>query len=271
MDWLTVLQYVELCLAFVLVARLLSLGLHRVYRYFCVFLLSDISGTLVWAIDKRFKGTPLHFDYRIAWLGERFVAWVFGLLTVYALLDAILAGLPGILKLSRKVLNISFGGAIFIGLLTALPEYRASISTSTLAGRFAHVIAAAFVFDRVIASAALIALLCILLFLIWFPVEMSRNLVAFFGGFVVYFALQTCGELFLSLLSGGAPAFIRFIDMWSAVLVAAIFAYWTFSITKAGENVPAKLRVPTWQRREEDILIAQLEAMNTSLLRAVRR
>lgn len=271
MDWPSITQYVELCLGFVLVARLLSLHLHRVYRYFCIFLLADISGTLIWAVQLRTQGTPLHFDYRIAWLCERLVTWIFTLLTVYALLDAILARLPGILKLSRKVLNISFAVAVLIGLLTALPEYRAAAESQVLHSRLAHVVSGAIVLDRVIASVALIMLLCILVFLIWFPVEMSRNLVTFFSGFVVYFALKACLMLALSLRSNAAPDFIRFTNMLSAVLVAAIFAYWTIFITKAGENVPAKLRVAQWHRREEDLLIAQLEAMNASLLRAVRR
>jgi hypothetical protein len=271
MDWPSFAQYVELCLGFVLVARLLSLRLHRVYRYFCVFLLADISGTLLWAIAKRTRGTAFHFDYRIAWLSEHVIVWLFTLLTVYALLDAILTQLPGILKLSHRILNASFAAATLIGLLTALPEYRAAANTQTFHNRLAHVVAGAIVLDRVIESVALLTLLGILFFLIWFPVEMSRNLATFFSGFVVYFALQACLSLAVSLLSGGATEFVRLINLWSAVLVAAVFAYWTFFITEAGEAVPARLHIAPLHRREEDLLVAQLEAMNASLLRAVRR
>jgi len=270
MHWLSVAQYVELCLGFILVARLLSLRLHRVYRYFCVFLLADISGILIWSVQK-YTWRTYHFDYRIAWLVEHVVIWVFTLLTVYALLDAILARLPGILKLSHKVLNLSFAAAIVVGLLTALPEYRAAIATEVLLGRFAHIIAAAFVLDRVIASVALLTLLCILLFLIWFPIEMSRNLAMFFGGFVVYFALKAFLMLALSLWSNGSLEFLQSTSTLSALLSSLVFAYWTFSITQAGEKVPAKLRLEGWHRREEELLVAQLEAMNASLLRAVRR
>jgi len=270
MDWPSVAQYVELCLGCVLVVKLLSLRLHHVYRYFCIFLLADISTTFMWAVDKGLRGTPFYFDYRIAWLAERGIEWVFTLLTVYALLGAILAQLPGILKLSRKILKISFAVAAAVGLLTALPEYEAAASTQTFHDRLAHAVAAAIVMDRVVASVALLTLLGILLFLILFPVEMSRNLVAFFSGFVVYSTLQACAQLALSLLSGGAADFVRLINLWSAVLVGGIFAYWTVFITKAGEEVPARIPV-TWHRRHEDLLVAQLESMNASLLRAVRR
>ncbi len=271
MDWPSLAQYLELCLGFILVARLLTLRLHRVYRYFSVFLIADISGTLVWAVQKRTQGTALQFDYRIAWLIENVVVWVFTLLTVYALLDAILTHLPGILKLSRKFLNISFLAAVLVGLLTAFPEYRAAAKAEILRGRFAHVIAGAMVFDRVIDCVALLTLLCILLFLIWFPIEMSRNLVTFFSGFVVYFALKASFMLALTLGSNGAPEFIRFTNMLNAALASVVFAYWAIFITSIGEKVPAKLHLAAWHRREEDLLIAQLEAMNASLLRAVRR
>ena len=270
MDWPSVAQYVELCLGCVLIVKLLSLRLHSVYRYFSVFLLADISETLVWAIDRRAMGTPFHFDYRIAWLSERGVEWLFTLLTVYALLGAMLAHLPGILKLSRRILNFCFAGGAIIGLLTAFPEYEAAANTQTFHDRLAHFVAAAIVLDRVVASVALVSLLGILLFLILFPVEMSRNLVAFFSGFVVYSALQVCAQLSLSLLSGGAADFVRLINMWSALLASGIFAYWTVFITKAGEEVPARMPV-TWHRRHEELLVAQLESMNASLLRAVRR
>jgi hypothetical protein len=271
MNWPSVTQYVELCLGFALVAKLLSLHLHRVYGYFSIFLIADISGSLVWALQVHTQGTPLQFDYRIAWLAERLTIWIFTLLTVYALLGAILAQLPGILKLSRRVLNCSFVAAIVISFLTALPEYKAALSTQVPRGRLADIISSAFIVDRVVASVALICLLCILLFLVWFPVEMSRNLAVFFSGFVVYFAVKASLMLTVSLRSNRTDAFMRIANMVSAVLLATVFAYWAIFITKAGENVPAKIRLAAWPKRQEELLLTQLEAMNASLLRAVRR
>ncbi|HZS56300.1 MAG TPA: hypothetical protein VFA65_17985 [Bryobacteraceae bacterium] len=268
MDWPSVAQYVELCLGFILVAKLLSLRLHRVYRYFCVFLLADISGILIWYVQRRTQHTSFHFDYRLPWLALHIIGWVFTLLTVYALLDAILANLPGILKLSHRVLNLSFGAAVVIGLLTAFPEYRAAIINQTFTTRLAHVIAAAFVLDRVIASVALIALLCILLFLMWFPVELSRNLAIFFSGFVVYFALKVGLMISLTLQS---VELIRATGMSIAILSIAVFSYWAIFISRAGESVRAKLNIGWWHPRQEQLLVAQLEAVNASLLRAVRR
>ncbi len=271
MPWPTIAQYVELGLGFVLIAKLLSLGLHRVYKYLSIFLLADISGDLVWALQIRARGTPFQFDYRIAWLAQRAIIWVFTILTVYALLEAILAQLPGILSFCRRVLKISFLSAIVIALLTALFEYRAALSTQILNSGLAHIISGAIILDRVIATVALIMLLCTLLFLVWFPVEMSRNLAVFFAGFVAYFAIKASLMLWVSLRSNGAPASIRIANLIGAVLVAAVFAYWSIFIAKAGETIVAKLHIKPWQSRHEDLLVAQLEAMNASLLRAARR
>ncbi|HEX4749630.1 MAG TPA: hypothetical protein VH302_08825 [Bryobacteraceae bacterium] len=270
MEWSSVAQYIELCLGFVLATRLLLLKLHRVYKYFAIFLLVDVSSNLIWAIEKR-TGTPFHVDYRVVWLIESVAMWVFTLLTVYALMDAILAHLPGILRLSRKVLNISFSAAIIIGIASAVQEFRNAVSAEASFGSLVHIVAWAIVFDRVIDSAALLTLLCILIFLIWFPVEMSRNLVLFFSGFVIYFALRTCITLSLTLGLNDTASFLQFVNMLNAGLAATVFAYWSFSITRAGEKVPAKLPVPSFTRKHEALLLSQLEAMNASLLSAVRK
>lgn len=267
MDWPSIAQYVELCVGFFLVVRLLSQHLHRVYRYFCVFLLADVSGILIWFFQKQTQHTRFHFDYRIPWLADQAFVWVFTLLTVYALLDAVLAGLPGILKLSRRVLNVSFGVAIVVGLIGAIHEYTVAVSKAPLTGRLAHVITAAFVLDAAIASVALLVLISIFVFLLWFPVQLSRNLAIFSSGFVFYFALKVCLMLSVTLRS---KELIRLSGMSIAFLSAGVFAYWAIFISKLGENVPAKLS-RAWHHREEQLLIGQLEALNASLLRAVRR
>ena len=271
MDWPSVAQDIELCLSIILILRLLSLGLHHVYRYFSFFLLANISGTLMWVVERRLVGTPFYVDYRILWMADLVFIWLFTFLTVYALLDAILAQLPGILKLSHRVLSLAFLVALGVALVTALPEYRAAMVTQPLPGRLAHLTAGAIVLDRVIATIALITLLAIVLFLFWFPVNMSRNLLAFFSGFVVYFSLRACLNLAVSLRSNGAADFVRFTNLLSAVIVSSIFAGWSIFLSRSGETVTAKVRLAPWRAKEEDLLIAQLQAMNASLLRAVRR
>lgn len=267
MNWSSTAQYSEIFVGFILIARLSWLNLHRVYRYFCIFLLAELSGTVIWIIQAAVQNTPLQFDYRIAWLLGRLVAWPFTLLTVYALLGTVLLNLQGILQLSRKVLNWSFVVALAIGLLTAIPEYHAASALYPLNSRLAHFTEAALVLDRAVTSVALIALLCILAFLLWFPVEMSRNICVFFVGFVVYFALNGC---LLLVSSYWSPQLRHWTNIAQSLLSTAVFACWCIFISRAGEKIPKKLSL-AWPRPQQELLIGQLEAMNASLLRVVRR
>ena len=123
MNWSHIAQAGNTALAMLLIVRLLILRLHSVYRVFCAFLLFDLLTSLITFVE-----TVLHnprFDYRLTWIAFEVVSWILSLWMVYALLEAILANLPGILRFSRKLLNVTFLVALFVTILTAKPEYAA--------------------------------------------------------------------------------------------------------------------------------------------------
>lgn len=257
------LEYVNIVLKFALIVRLLKLRFYRVYRAFWLFLISELSVSLIGS----FNFPPFSaFDYRITWILCRPVIWIFTLWTVYALLDAVLANLPGILGFSRKLLNFVFVGALGIALLSAIPEYSAS-GTAGFATSIDRVLGTTFVLDRVICTVALLVLVAILGFLFWFPVEISKNLVVFSTGFLVYFATKSGLWLARSFWSHES---LRLVNDLMLVISGACFAYWTIFITPQGESVPVTLG-HGWDRTEQDRLIGQLESMNASLLRAAAR
>src|SRR5579875_999007 len=93
-------------LACLLICRLVLLRLHAVYRVFCCFVVFDLISSGVAFVElAAFNSEPA---YRITWTGLRVVAWMLSRWMVDALLDAVLANLPGILKFSRKLLNVTF-------------------------------------------------------------------------------------------------------------------------------------------------------------------
>jgi hypothetical protein len=258
-------QGVETALCLALVARLSSLRLHRVYQIFCLFLLSELLGSLL-ALLGHF-GPEWLPDYRIVWMVGESVIWIFTLWTVYALLDAVLANLPGILRFSRKLLNGAFISAGILALLTAQPEYLLS-GAARYVDPIARGVGIGLVLDRVFCTVALLVLVSILGFLFWFPVEVPRNLIVFNTGFVVYFAAKTVLSLARSFASNEN---LRLISNLIMFISGACFAYWAIFITRQGEAVPVRIG-HTWHRREQERLIGQLEAMNAALLRtAVRR
>jgi hypothetical protein len=106
MTFVQISQVLNIALGAMLVVRLVSLRLERVYRIFSLFLCCELIVSLVEFISS--VEPDFLPDYRIIWLTGRVVIWILTLWTVYALLGAVLAELPGILGLSRKVLNLTF-------------------------------------------------------------------------------------------------------------------------------------------------------------------
>lgn len=242
-----------------LIIRLLVLRLHTVYRVFCAFLALDLLLSALFFIQDP------HL-YRLEWLALRPIAWTLALWMVYALLDALLVNLPGILRASRKVLNYVFVAALIIALITAKPEYSASdLAASPHA--INRVLEFAFVLERVISSAALLALVSMLICIFWFPVQMPKNLLVFSIGFVAFFSSTTAILLAHTYLSHVRVALLSHIEVF---LHAACFAYWLAFINRAGETKPVRMG-HSWGPVEQHRLVGQLEAMNDALLRAARR
>jgi hypothetical protein len=268
MNWEWIAQIVQVTLGFLLIARLLLLRLHRIYEIFCAFLLVDILGSLFWFIWNDSYSVRSHIDYRSGWLVGRVAFWILMVWTVYALLAAILANLDGIYRLSRKVLKISFAVAIIIGLLSAIPEYWASgVSGPKYTNPLDKLVGIGMIFDRVLSSAALLVLLAILILLLWFPVQISRNLAVFSAGLLVYFAAKTTVMLGRNFWSHDST---RGVGIAITFAMSVCIAYWAMFISRAGERVRTRPG-HAWKPAQQERLMVQLEALNASLLRSARR
>lgn len=265
MIWGRIAQDVNVALCIALIIRLLVLRLHRIYRIFCLFLLSELLGSVIASLKHLLpEWLP---DYRIIWIVADSVIWICTLWTVYALLDAVLTNLPGILGFSRKLLNGAFISAGILAMLTARPEYSVS-GAAAFPDPIARAVGIVFVLDRVLSTVALLVLVSILGFLLWFPVEVSKNLIVFSTGFIVYFAAKTALLLASSVWSHES---LRLVSNLLMFISGACFAYWTMFIRPQGETVPVRIG-HSWHVREQERLIGQLEAINAALLRsAVRR
>jgi hypothetical protein len=263
MTFVTIAQYISDGLAVALIVRLLMLRLHTVYRVFCAFLVVDLVGSIAFLFEKFVQP---YRDYRITWMALRPLRWVLVLWMVYALLDAILANLPGILRISRRVLNIAFVGALIVALSTAGSEYSAS-RLSSAQNPVGRALGVGLVLDRVISMAAVLVLLAILGFVLWFPVQMPRNLAVFSIGFVAYFAIRTGVLLTRTYLPDADPFLLSDI---SAFVLAACYAFWLLFINHAGELRPVRMG-HSWEPGQQQRMIAELEAMNAALVRPSRR
>ncbi|MBV9675106.1 MAG: hypothetical protein JO185_02135 [Acidobacteriaceae bacterium] len=273
MNWELIVQCSNLALGILLIIRLFSTKLYKVYKPFCIFLITDLIIIASWVLSAAFKPFSGHF-YLLTWLIVQPLVWLFTLLMVYSLLERILVQLPGVLRLSKRVLHGTFLLAILIGLVSAWFEYRAPgfiFQRENLLTRFW---VTELVFDRVVASTALLSLVAILIFLLWFPITIPRNLAVFSVGLVIYFAAITGALLARSLWPNGAlPAIVKLVHVVSTSLggiSGACFAFWIFYLSPSGEKVESKIAIQR-QPQEQERLIAQLELLNATLLKAARR
>ena len=274
MNWQYVVQCLNLALGILLIIRLFSIKLYKIYGLFCLFLIADLSGSALWILSQTF-GFFSDLGYLFPWLVIRPVVWLFTLLMVYSLLEKILFQLPGLLRLSRRILHVVFSLALVIGLTSARYEYSAPGFVPFRGRQFIiQCWMTELVLDRVIASTALLSLVAILVFLLWFPVNIPRNIAVFSVGFTVYFAALTVLLLARSLWPNGAlPMISKVLEMVSVLLggVSSVcFAFWIFLLSPAGEVVPAAIAIQR-QPQEQERLIAQLELINNALLKAARR
>ena len=265
MNWSLTAQYVSDILALLLIIRLTTIPvrLPNVYRVFGAFLGFQLLESLVSLTLYKFQG---QVDYRLIWMALRLLAWTLSLWMVYALLGEILKSLPGILKFSRVLLNVIFALALAVALLTVIPEYAAS-GAAKYRVPIDRALILFYVLDRAVAMAALLVLTCILAFILWFPVEMRRNLAVLSVGLVTYFGATAALLLAHTYLAHNS---IVLLSNLIAVVLAACYAYWILFINPKGQFAEVRLG-HVWRLDEQHRLIGQLESMNTALLRSAAR
>ena len=123
------------------------------------------------------------------------------------------------------------------------------------------------VMNRAICTAALIALLAILCFILWFPVVMPKNLAVFSIGFAVYFSATAASWLTWSL---GLHTNVQIFDAINMLILSLCYLYWAVFISAQGELLPVRMG-HSWHLAEQQRLMAQLADMNASLLRVSQR
>jgi hypothetical protein len=265
--WMNAAQYATEVLAFVLIVRLLSLRVKRegVYLVFALFLAFQLLTTAEYFVTTRWFADQV--DYRILWLVSTAGLWIFSLALVYSLAKAVLAELPGVMRFSRVLLQIVFPTAIIIGLLTVRGEYSAA-GGANYSDPLDRLLVVAFALDRAISMSALLVLLAILGFILWFPVKMPRNLAIFSVGFVVYFGLKTGLSLLRTYSTPGTFSrnTAQFVSNGISLVLVLCFIYWIVFIDPKGQTAAVRIG-HSWRAKDQRRLLNQLESLDLALLR----
>jgi len=233
-----------------LCVRFFWTGLYRIYVYFFIYLLLLIAQAIV------LSSVPFHTNaYRDAFLvTEGLIACSYSLV-VLELYSIVLRDLAGIASASRRYIKITLALAIGFSALLLVFE---KTPGSTVA-RF-------LIFERVAVSSLVVFVILISVFLLYYPIHLSRNAVVYSIGYAFYFLIKAAA-LFISNVDN---RWLRQFDTLRIVAATACLLFWTFALSRRGESGAITLG-HHWKPEDEERVLSRLQAINASLLRAGRK
>jgi hypothetical protein len=245
-----VLAVVQIAVLLALCSKLWSNGLYKTYSFFFSYLVLELLQALIPLL------VPLEsLLYRDLFVLSQGLVVAFYALVVLELYSVILRNLAGIASLARRYIKITLGFAILLSLLPLWIEK----TPNTLTGYL-------FIFERPILSSLMVFVLLISGFLVYYPVPLGRNVIVYLTGYAVYF-LTIATMAFINNLGYFWNRQKGNVDMGVSV-VCLIF--WLLVLSRQGENKRVVVG-HQWNPGDEQRLLAQLEAINSSLLRSGRK
>ena len=230
--------------------RMWRAGLHRVYVYFFSYLvLAFLQSVPLPALT---YGTVF---YGYAWIATEGAIACFYALIVLECYASVFRDLGGIASISRRYIKITLGISILVALLLLGIER----TPKTVFQYF-------YTLDRAVVSSLLVFVLLMMVFLVYYPIPLSRNVIVYSVGYAVYF------------LTKATALFVRNVNnQWqpqiSALLIAAstvCLMFWFIGLNRRGETKTVVIG-HKWRPDDEARLISQLKTINASLSRAARK
>ena len=224
--------------------------LYRVYTWFFIYLLLVLLQTIV----------PTYFPvqgaaYLYIWMVSETLVVALYTLVVLETYAIILRDLPGIATVARQYMTVAIFCAIVVSLLLVGFEK----TPRTVPQYF-------MVCERATISSLLAFVLLSMIFLVYYPVPLTRNAVTYSAGFAIYFLAKSV-TLFVANLR---YYFWRQVDMVLLALSVACLLFWLLTLNKAGEAKTVFVGY-RWNREDENQVLSKLKAINDSLLRATKK
>lgn len=238
-----------------LLLRLWQAQLLRVYPFFASYLAYRVA-----------RGIALHgFRYGTnAYAWAFFISeplfWLAYILVVLELYSLVLRNYPGIATLGRWVLT----GGLFASILISGISLQADFSNP---GEKYPVILYFSVIERGVIFSLVVFLLLITGFLVSYPVPLSRNVIVHSMVCSLYFLSTTAGLLVRNITGHQVTAGIN-LALLAASLTCVVA--WIAALSPAGEGRTIVLR-HIWRPEQQQRLMDQLSAINSTLLRTARR
>ena len=239
----------------ILVLKLWQTGLRRVYKLFFIYVVVRLVRSLVLfpiPTDKTLYGTIFVLSLPLLWF-----LYVMVVLELYSL---VLGNYTGIASLGRWALIVALVISVFVSGISLLPDL------SNPAEKYPKLLPF-LVIERGVVSSLAIFLLLISAFVVWYPVPLNRNTLIHCIVFSVYFLSSTMGFLIRNVTGHQVTPGVNL-----AVVITALVTLlmWIAFLNRAGEARTVLLRYQ-WRAEDEERLVGQLNAINSTLLRAARK
>lgn len=234
----------------VLIARLWSASLQKIYPFFFSFLLAELLRTAI------LSAVPLRSHaYPRFWVATEIFVDCFYPLIVVELYRVVLRDLPGIATAARRYI----AGTVVVATLASLLLLRLEETPKNF-------VSVTFVIDRAVVFSMVIFILLVSLFLLYYPVRLSRNAVFYSIGYAVYFLTKAAG------------LFVRTLGYYIAPLLGTAFIlvfdisllFWILTLNKQGELLTMVLG-HKWKNEDEALLLSKLKDLNAHLLAAEKK
>lgn len=246
------LRWLSLAATLVVALRLFTLGLHRVYRVFGFYLAFRFCRSAVLA-----PLAPSSDLYSKIWVLTEPVYWVLHILLVLEIYSLVLAKYRGIYSFGQRLLGAGLAASVTIAALSVVLTPGESRQTTLL-----------YTYDligRSVDFSLIVFLLIIVAFLSWFPIPLSRNLMAHSWIYFVFFLLASLSALARTILPFQHFALMNLVV--AAGSLACMLA-WAMVLSQRGENATVVVRAGS---ASEDRLLDQLRTFNAALLRSRRK
>ncbi|MBZ5591433.1 MAG: hypothetical protein LAP39_04290 [Acidobacteriia bacterium] len=232
----------------------LRLKLARSYRFFLAYLVFDCVRSLVlWPYS---PGSDFFLNL---WRATEPLIWMLYVLVVLELCSLVFKDYRGIHALGRWIVYGSLALSVLLSTVTVLPTWMRSTEGAFALQRFLMV-------ERGIDFAVVLLLLLLLGFLVLFPIQLNRNVIAHSILYAIFFTANTLGILIVNLT--GYRLSIAVSTSLQGVSILCMIG-WLALISREGEEKIMAIRRP--MPVDENRLIAQLTEINATLMRASKR
>ncbi|MBI1896697.1 MAG: hypothetical protein HYS04_09225 [Acidobacteria bacterium] len=228
-------------------------GLVHSYPAFVAYLLFELLRTSVVGFLVPY-GTNLYFWF---YVGTEIGGWLLYGLVVLELFGLVLRHHAGIATVGRWAVMAAVGLSVAFSALTLLLGLERGALDHQIVDDF-------FVMDRLAMSSLLFFLVLVTLFLLWFPIALSRNVVVHACTFAFFFLTRTL--VFLSVNFFGRTV-LAYSNATMHILSVICLLLWAILLTPAGEKVVIRSR-RRFSPEDEQRVLAHLDSINVTLLKA---